>query len=298
MSAQEAAQQGESLTGDPRLDGAVQQAVEAIMAEQGPANDDVIGGVFGGGMTTNPNLGGSGQNAPMGGRLSQTEQAQGFLAENPNARLQPYVAGDEVRELSRLPTEKLVRLQELMVTLGLTSKAIPGEIDPDTRRGFQRVLATANATGERWESTIQRLEQKYNSGELEEFGLDTGDTDEPIYQEPDYATLAQQVKSVVRDTLRRDPTDEQLAQLTAELRGWDYNAFENEVARERAELGGPDVEEPPARVDPAARLQELIEERFGDEIAFNQRRQEGQQNRQLTMGAVRDIDRVIEGLGQ
>lgn len=273
-------------TGDPIIDALIEQGGSGMLPES-----DVYGG-FHNFQPTNPNLGGPGQNAPVGGRRSPSESDAAVPGRNA-----PYTTA-YVQDMWRgLPLEHKVRLQDALVALGLARNAIPGEFDKDTRNGVETLLTLSNAAGTTWQATIGRLQQLKDAGQLDPSG---GEFTEPAYLPPDYASLAQTVKQTVRSTLGRDPSDDEIAELSAQLQGFDYSAFQAEVDAERAQFetqqaGGGTVPQTGRQVDTASRFRELIESKYGDELAFNQRREEGAENRQLTLGAVGTIDRIIQG---
>lgn len=272
--------------GDPEIDAILQGGGAGMLPEQ-----DAIGGFHNFPVGMGPNLGGPGQNAPAGGRFSASEMKPGLNAPYTNTYINDLWRG--------MPLEFRVQLQDALVSLGLTKNVRPGEFDDETEFGIEQLLKLSNRAGTTWQATIGRLQT------LKDQGLLDGDDDErqfieDAYLPPDYATLAQTVKQTVRGVLGRDPSDSEVSELAAQLQGFDYSAFQAEIDAERAQFdaqtaGATKVEATGAQVDPASRFRELIESKYGDEIAFNQRREEATENRQLTLGAVGAIDNIIQG---
>lgn len=181
-----------------------------------------------------------------------------------------YYADDAL--VAPVPTEQVPELQEAFVAAGLLEEGSfwAGVWDAETIKAYTTVLGYANLWGMTWESALQRMEQAH--AKLQEDRETKKTVSEIIaetYVQPDYATLAQEVKSMFRQRLRREPTEQELAELTAALGGWYRASFDvqmqvAEEAEARAESGS---DEPiqAQTVDPIARLGELFDERFGAE---------------------------------
>lgn len=247
----------------------------------GPVQREIIGGFdgFGG---DNPNLGGSGQNAPAGGRRSAGEGPQ------------PYFLGDEFAILKGMTTEDRVRLQQQLVALGIASDVTYGEIDGSdsgaggTLGAMRRLLAMANASGDDWTNVLARIATQPAMQE----GID--EYEPAPFLQPDYATLAQDVKRTVRERLGREPNDYELQQLTGEMSGFyaDEYAAQEEFRRIQHEAqttpgvqGGGTV----GRVDPMARFRQLFDEKFGAELAEPDKERQAQLSQESVQGGTRMV---------
>lgn len=215
-----------------------------------------------------------------------------------------FTAGDEFRQLDILSTEILVRTQDRMAALGILGKHIPGRKDPATLEAFRSLLTLANTEGEGWANMLHSLEeQKIAMGDEWAFDKD-GNERAPFtaqaYLAPDYATLANAVRTQMRGSLGRDPDDSEIAQLTAELEGWYREEYDEEVeaARREYEMEGTDeggVPEPGVDIDPEARFREAFETRFANGIQWRQEREEDQSQAGLVQGSAATIGQAMRG---
>ena len=181
-----------------------------------------------------------------------------------------YYADDAL--VAPVPTEQIPELQEAFIAAGLLEEGSfwSGVWDAQTIKAYTTVLGYANLWGMTWESALQRMQQAHTKlQEDQEKKKTVSEIIAETYVQPDYATLAQEVKSMFRQRLRREPTEQELAELTAALGGWYRASFDvqmqiAEEAEARAESGS---DEPiqAQEVDPIARLGELFDERFGAE---------------------------------
>jgi len=224
-----------------------------------------------------------------------------------------YRAGDEFGELDNLSTEYLARVQDRMAALGMLDGYVRGRKDQSTVKAFADLLWMSNAEGTSWIVQLADLEkQKEAMGDDWAWGDGSGRGDRapfvaPTYLAPDYATLAQTVKSQLRDQLGRDPDESELALLTAELAGWDREAFDAEVAQARAEYDAGVVADETGEdqaagtagtaVDPVARFKESFESKFAAEIRGNQRQDEAAKTGELVRGAVGVVSQMAGGNG-
>src|SRR5690606_6820265 len=181
-----------------------------------------------------------------------------------------YYADDAL--VAPVPTEQIPELQEAFIAAGLLEEGSfwSGVWDAETIKAYTTVLGYANLWGMTWDSALQRIEQAHAKLQQDQENKKTvSEIIAETYVQPDYATLAQEVKSMFRQRLRREPTEQELAELTAAVGGWYRASFDvqmqiAEEAEARAESGS---DEPiqAQDVDPVARLGELFDERFGAE---------------------------------
>lgn len=225
-----------------------------------------------------------------------------------------YTTGDVFDELDGLSTENLARVQARMVGLGLLENYVPGKRDGDTQKAFSYLLQMANSSGQDWAREMSQLEQiqaEDPEGWAERMGI--GGEDEgpapfvtPAYEAPDYATLAQGVKDQMRRSLGRDPDESEMAILTAELAGFDREAYEADVAGQRAQydaevgasegregMGGATVQ----GVDPVARFKESFEQRFAGRLAAGEDMVTADESQESVEGSTSLLSRMSGGMG-
>lgn len=212
--------------------------------------------------------------------------------------------GDAETILRGMDPGMVARLQDRLVSAGFMSGgafAVGSPVDDKTVDGFRGLLGYANSQGRNWEAALGEVERI-----IEETGIGGADDDRapwvaPTYVAPDYATLAQTVKDHLRKTLGREADESELALFTAELSGWDREAFDAEVeaakaeydAREAGRSEAPTVES----VDPLARFKEAFEQRYRAEIRGNERQVEAQETGEIVRGAVSNLSQMSGGLG-
>lgn len=167
-----------------------------------------------------------------------------------------YREGDDYTYFEAMPLELRVRLQDQLVSLGLSDGVIRGELDNATIGGMAKLMALANRSGTTWRATLNRL-VKLNDDGL----LNTGSSAKVNpYLPPDYASLAQRVKATFRDALDRDPTQAEMQLTVNEL----FGDFREQYDAEQATGAGREVSV--SQVDPIARFQEAFEARYKPEV--------------------------------
>lgn len=215
-----------------------------------------------------------------------------------------YRANDQYNILRKMSTETLVRLQDRLTRLGLADGMVPGQLDDETVAAFENVLAVANREGKAWDLVLFDIERAVEAGTYDPKANGRGSSRAPFtapaYLAPDYATLAQGVKDQMRQALGRDPDDDEIAQLTAELDGWYRQSYDEEVEAARreyemAEEGG--TPEAGRSVDPASRFKESFESKFAGEIAFREQKDEVEGQQELVQGAVSAVSQMAGGMG-
>jgi hypothetical protein len=235
-------------------------------------------------------MGAPGLPDPIGGYAAPQEIARLTSGE----RRPVYREGDQLPLLSNMPVESLARLQQTLMALGLASNVIVGEVDDGTARAFSQVLSIANRRGERWSDTINRLRVQ-----VEQSGQGLGPVeDADVYLAPDYASIAQQVKALFKQRLRRDPTDAELALLGDEMSALFRKQFDvSQGAQQQAKGAGAGRVIEAMDVDPVARFQEAFEKRYAGELEVVEnidRRQEGNQTSRMVMDS---LGSLIGGMG-
>ncbi len=188
-----------------------------------------------------------------------------------------YFAGHELVPSGMSP-ETLVQFQARLVAAGLLDEGEywPGVWDTKSSEAYATVLGLANQSGHTDEYTIDRLietlpqsikEQRARAKLAKTFQA-------PGFIGPDYASLAQEVKRILRSKLGRDPSDAEMAELTKVMSGIYRKDFEAEVAVQRATFeaeaqslatGQPVTPAAATDLDPAAQFAEFFERRFKPE---------------------------------
>lgn len=261
--------------------------------------------------------GGTGQLAPIGGFFKEPADTGDRFPGIPgpirdiqqsNTLQDPYYEGDEFTLLRDMPEEQLVRLQDTLVALGLAPDVVPGELDDGTLRGFSRLLAMSNRNGERWSTTVSRLERSIESGEF-------GDPDEPEppgFVEParleaDPARVREEIRQFGEKRLGRDLNDDEIDHLSSALIDLERSDFDNMVAEERgiheatqeAQLTGEDQRvgdfaEHGAGVV-SSQFSELFRERYGKELQRRDDVEMGQVVQNLISGGTRSVGQMTGG---
>lgn len=245
------------------------------------------------------------QQALIGPQSKRTRQADPMVG--PGLNQYGYKAGEEFTLLDGMSTEVLARVQDRMAALGMVEGYLPGRKDKATRDAFAELLWMANGEGKSWMQTLYSLErQKEEMGDDWSWGDGSGSGGRaeyvaPTYLAPDYATLAQTVKGQLREQLGRDPDESELALLTAELAGWDREAFDVEAAAARDEWeaaeDGRDASPTVQTVDPVARFKESFESKFRAELRGIQRTEEATETSENVRGAVGLLSQMSGGMG-
>jgi len=258
----------------------------------------------------------AGQDAPIGGYAPpQAPGASSMAPQDPN-RLVPaterrspgygapvppsngtvYYEGADYGVLRRMSTEELGRFQDSLVANGLAREIIPGRIDDSTVGGMQTLMALGNRQSTSWSEVLEGI---IRIGGVPGSGTDGDEFDPKPYLAPDYASLAQTVKSTFRQRLGREPDQAEMAELVGELQGWSKGAYDAEVQYGQAQFddddGIPGVEEPMqelSNVDPVSRFQELFDERYQGEIDFREDQAAAPSRRASVQGAADTIARM------
>ena len=196
-----------------------------------------------------------------------------------------YRASDPHKELSRMTGQQLIEFQERAIDAGLIDPKSTtagyfriGQLEGQTFSAMTSAMAQANVTGnaqDYWEAMDDMIaaRQEYE----EKFGTEAAPTWTPprAYFAPDYATISQNVKSVFRGQLGRDPNGWEMDLLADQFRSDHRAAYDAEMAGSRAqfeaegraqESGIPETPVVGEAIDPVARMAENFETTFSDEM--------------------------------
>ena len=254
-------------------------SVDALMADVGgmvAPEEEPVGGMFVG---------------PTGPIDEMTGEFVGPYSQESDSLGAAYTARDVQDIWTSLPLEYRVRLQDTMVAVGLTNRVMPGEFDDGTLAGLERLLSLSNRSGTNWRATLGRLEDMKDRGLLDPTGAQEQVYDPQPYLAPDYATMAQQVKGVFRAELGRDPDQGEMAELVAELQGWDRQAYEVEEGLRRSSFDaattpGTQAAASAGGVDPLARFRERFESLYSEELDFVEDKASAQRQQKSVRSAV------------
>lgn len=206
---------------------------------------------------------------------------------------QPYFEGDEFAILKSLNTEERVRLQQQMAAIGVAPNPLYGELDDTTLNGMKKLLGMANRDGKTWEETLRAVA---TNPALQQ---GAGQFEPSPHIQPDYATLAQDVKRTFRQRLGRDPEEYEMQQLTGELTGFYAvaNEAQTELERIRHTQGStPGVQAggTVTNIDPTARFMESFEARYANELDFVEDKKEAQE----TEGFMQETADTVSGMAR
>lgn len=206
-----------------------------------------------------------------------------------------YYEGADIEVLSAMNTEELSRFQDTLVAYGIVREVVPGRLDDATINGMSTLMSLGNRQGVRWQSVLD--------GVVRGGGLSGGKTAEQFeartYLKPDYATLAQDVKDTFRKRLGREPDEYEMQQLTGELTG--YYSLANEAQTELDRMQFEQQATPGVQaggtvqaVDPMARFQQLFDEKYKGEMAFNVDKEDAQISRAVVESGTNTLDQMID----
>lgn len=207
---------------------------------------------------------------------------------------EPYYAGSAQTLLRSMPAEERARLQDLLVATGLASSVIPGEVDPGTVSGFERVLGMANIEGTRWQDILMRLQRAVDSGDI------PGEVD-PGYVSLDYlAPDPAEIRGSIRDLASKlvpdvELSDDEVEYLRSqfesmgrqewdeaeELRRGEYDAqvAAAETGQDQSATAAPSPAD--AAGATAARFREFFEQRYAPNIERREGQEEELQGREI-----------------
>lgn len=226
--------------------------------------------------------------------------------------LPKYFVGDQAN-YAGLPAEEITRIQKRLEAAGLIGEGTPGgafypgiwDVTIDGRAMLQ-VMGNANASGLTVDAMLDSMianvpdsvKEARNAAKLaEQFQA-------PAFIKPDYASLAQDVKAYTRQRLGREPTADELAELTGFMSGLYRQDYEAEVAALRAEFeaGRQSLETgtfvAPAEtgdIDPAARALEEADRRFGPDLRFLENQEDTFEASQVAMRSLMGLSNLIGG---
>jgi hypothetical protein len=216
-----------------------------------------------------------------------------------------YFEGDEWN-LAGLPPEEVVVWQRRLVDAGLME---PDSYHPgvwtDIDAGALRIaLGAANGSGAAVDDQLDDMASNLPLSVVEARRRKELERQfqAPPYLAPDYTTLAQDVKAAVRQRLRRDPTEQEMAELTAAMSGFYRADYEAEVAALRSAFdaegqglatGQAVTPGTVTDLDPASMFRQLFDQRFGPEMEFAEGQQENLRNTANVLDSLRTLGNMV-----
>ena len=233
-----------------------------------------------------------------------------------------YFEGDELAPQSLDPAA-IIHLQKRLVAAGLMDEGdyYAGYWTDISEAAYKTVLGVANTNGTDATVALTELirtlpqsvkDQRARAKQLEKFQADP-------FIKPDYATLAQDVKTTMRTRLGREPTAAELAELTREMTGFDRQDFEAFTEEQRFAFNRAQGIQPPVTadnlirpmgvvsggltvaptelqdVDPGARFREMFERRFKPEIDRLDSLDEVRRNTNNVFASLRTMSSLVGG---
>lgn len=209
-----------------------------------------------------------------------------------------YFDGDDWAPAS-LPGPRIAELQRQMVAAGLIPRGASyrnGVWDDVSRSAYRQLLGEANGSGLSAEQQV-KVRQNAPKANQPEFQA-------PVRLKRDPAAIRSSVRALMADVIGPDrkPTDEELNELTGVLERIDSQAYDQSTAasqaqfdREMAAENGAPVGAAPVvqDVDPDARFEELLRERYKPEIQMREGVTDLATGRENLLGNIFAIDQMI-----
>lgn len=215
---------------------------------------------------------------------------------------QPYQTLDDVKtEWATVPEEIRVRLKAEMLAIGLinpdptrTKAFLPNDAsaDPATLDALKIVFQTANSNNEHWSKAYRRFVNAYTSG-VDVAAMMSGGSGgggggggggaaRPVFRAPDPATLRETIRESVKNLTGREVQDAEMADLLEPLARSFRDQFNSSVS------GG-------QQVDPAARFNELLRDKYETELSLVEERDEFAQTSAVAQANMNFVDRLAMG---
>jgi len=188
-----------------------------------------------------------------------------------------YITGDGAQMVGGWSPERLSAYEELMLDAGLLTPGsyTPGQMGREQIDGWEYVLGEANYFGLSPQSMIQRLARLGRNTPRGGGGGGRGRS--TAYTIPDYDTLAQNAKNMLRQTVGREINDWEMSLVADELQ---KNYRKKATQLQAAQLAGSGEFEV---TDPQTVTQAFVEDQYSDEISRISGIQENTFNNQLAL---------------
>lgn len=212
----------------------------------------------------------------------------------------PYEILDDIaQEWQTVPTEIRARMQQEMVAIGLLNPDTTrtnfffgdGSLDNPTMAALQQVFRVANTNNEHWSMAYRRVLGNFQQGLALGFGGGSGSgggggggggAAMPTFRAPDPAAIREQIRATVSQAVGREMEEAEVGEFTAPLTDLYRKQF-------NAAVGGG------TQVDPQARFNEMVREKYGTEMDLLGERQEFAATAQVDQANMSFIDRIAAG---
>ena len=227
-----------------------------------------------------------------------------------------YRETDPANQLNRMSPEARRSLQLRMQAAGFDVE-LSDYVDPVLIRSMRQVMGFANMNGMNWSEGLTAL-QKANidakeSGRTEAaaaWAATKASIERDVYLAPSYETMAEDVKSIFRQRLGREPKDYEIELLSEELSASHKAAFDQEqdivtamalragAQQINAQYGEGSVDVPgrPAdgvAVDPVANFRTKFDELYAGELATEKAEDDHQATTARLINGLTGIDRMF-----
>lgn len=238
---------------------------------------------------------GSNAPVPIGVEEGFSGPDRGVAGDNRGVKPPGYFEGDE-QEITYWSPERVWQMQQQLASVGLLEGSFrQGVADRQTVSAFKDLLGYANQFGNGVPEVkgdlglVRTLRALRDTPELvaadREIG-GTGSSGAPLVRR-DPAAIALEARESMRSLLGRDPTPRELQEVAGQLTGLYNQASEQQQALGSAQAG--DI----TLVDPGARFQGYLEERFRPEVDRIAWMDEALQSRESVMSNIGAIDRMM-----
>lgn len=220
-------------------------------------------------------------------------------ATTPSRRQVRFTEFDVWAWLSR-PGNEIAEHQERLVNAGLLQRNSyePGIWGEESQAAERQLLGMSNLSGKDPGSLIVEL-SGLTASRREKLRTEAVRRATAEFVKADAATARTVVKKAVKELIRRDPTDAEMAEITAAWRRFEGEdlAQQQQAAAAQAEFdaGFRDTLGSSTDVDPEARLEEFLSQRFAGTIAQNKRVEEMQIGQHNLLNMADRMARLIGG---
>lgn len=230
--------------------------------------------------------GGGGSIPPLLGDLAEGTAVLGPDGQPVGAT---YRRGDENNPLS-WTQERRGRLQRSLAEIGLLRGSFNSRLwGPDSAQAYAAVLATANRLGVDADAALEML----RADDQLRTDVVGGEREVGPYLRPDPASVAKRVKTVFDDLLGREVTTDELPGLVAEYTSLDRQSYDQSLDAGISPTGAEPVVDD---VDPAARFEAFIADRYKPELDMRRGGAEAAASRDNLIASIGSLDQLL-GIG-
>ena len=217
--------------------------------------------------------------------------AEGTTALGPDGKAvsATYRKGDQDNPLG-WTQERRGRLQRTLAEIGLLRGSYNSRLwGPDSAQAYEAVLATANRLGVDADAALELLRAD-DSLRSDVVG---GELKVDPYLRPDPASVAKDVKRIFDGLLGREVTTDELPGLVAEYTSLDRQSYDQSLDAGISPTGAEPVVDD---IDPAARFEALINDRYKPELDMRRGSAEAAASRDNLLASIGSLDQLL-GIG-